>query len=58
MATPAAGAAEAVRQGQIDPVDSITEVINRVELALEAAQQEGDSVTKFLPPMAQQAASE
>jgi len=54
----AAGVAEAVLQGQIDPVDSVTEVINRVELALEAAQQEGDSVTKFLPPMAQQAASE
>jgi len=58
MATPAAGVAEAVLQGQIDPVDSVTEVINRVELALEAADQEGDSVTKFLPPMAQQAALE
>jgi len=54
----AAGVAEAVLQGQIDPVDSVTEIINRVELALEAADQEGDSVTKFLPPMAQQAALE
>jgi hypothetical protein len=58
MATPAAGAAEAVLQGQIDPVDSVAEIINRVELALEAAEREGDSVTKFLLPMAQQAALE
>jgi hypothetical protein len=45
-------------KGQIDPVDSVTEVINRVELALEAAEQEGDSATKLLSPMAQQAAPE
>jgi diguanylate cyclase (GGDEF)-like protein len=54
----AAGVAEAVLQGQIDPVDSVTEIINRVELALEAAEQEGDSATKLLSPMAQQAAPE
>jgi len=58
MATPAAGIAEAVLQGRIDLIDSVTEVINRIELALEAAEQEGDSATKFLPPMAQQAAPE
>jgi hypothetical protein len=58
MAMLAAGVAEAVLQGEIDPVDSVTEIINRVELALEKAQQEGDSVTKFLSPMAQQAALE
>jgi len=58
MTAPAAGVAQGVPQGQIDPVNSITGIINRVELALEAAEQEGDSATKLLPPMAQQAAPE
>lgn len=45
-----AGIAEAVLQGKIDPADSITELINRVEAALEAAQKEGCGNKLLLPP--------
>lgn len=50
-----AGIAEAVVQGKIDPVDSVTELINRLEAALEAAQKEGGA-SKLLPPPAEAAA--
>ncbi len=43
----AAGVAEAVNDGSADPVDTVTEVINRVETALEAAKTEGESVVKL-----------
>jgi GGDEF domain-containing protein len=44
------GIAEAVLQGGIDPVDSVTELINRAEAALEAAFKEADSATQLLSP--------
>ena len=46
-----AGVAEAVLGGEIEPVDIVTELINRVEAALEAAYAEGAS-SKLLPPPA------
>lgn len=46
-----AGIAEAVLEGNIDPADSVTELINRLEAALEAAQQEGGATAKLLKPM-------
>ncbi len=45
-----AGIAEAVLDGNIDPADSVTELINRLEAALEAAQQEGGATSKLLKP--------
>jgi diguanylate cyclase (GGDEF)-like protein len=50
------GIAEAVMQQQFDPVDIITEVINRAEAALEAARAEGPDVVKALAPQFQGAA--
>lgn len=47
LAPIAAGVAEAVCDGSADPVDSVTEVINRVETALEAAKAEGEGVVKL-----------
>jgi len=46
----AAGVAEAVREGEMDTVDIVTELINRVEWALDAAQANGGSSTKVLEP--------
>lgn len=46
----AAGIAEAVVQGRIDAVDSVTELINRVEAALEAAQKEGGTSKLLMSP--------
>jgi len=40
------GIAEAVMQARFDPVDIVTEVINRVERALEAAKSEGSNTVK------------
>lgn len=45
-----AGIAEAVLEGSIDPADSVTELINRLEAALEAALQEGGAGAKLLKP--------
>ena len=46
-----AGVAEAVLGGEIEPADIVTELINRVEAALEAAYADGAS-SKLLPPPA------
>ena len=45
-----AGIAEAFLEGNIDPVDSVTELINRLEQALEAALREGGDTAKLLKP--------
>ena len=45
-----AGIAEAFLEGDIDPVDSVTELINRLEQALEAALREGGDTSKLLKP--------
>lgn len=45
-----AGLAEAVIRQQYDPVDIVTEVINRAEHALEAALAQGQGKTVVLPP--------
>ena len=45
-----AGSAEAFLEGDIDPVDSVTELINRLEQALEGAQGEGGGASKLLKP--------
>ncbi len=45
-----AGIAEAFLEGDIDPVDSVTELINRLEQALEGAQGEGGGASKLLKP--------
>jgi GGDEF domain-containing protein len=42
------GIAEAVLQSRFDPVDIVTEVINRAETALEAAKSEGPNAAKSL----------
>jgi hypothetical protein len=42
------GIAEAVLQSRYDPVDIVTEVINRAEGALEAAKAEGTNTAKSL----------
>ena len=42
------GIAEAVLQSRFDPVDIVTEVINRAEAAMEAAKSEGSSAAKSL----------
>ncbi len=44
-----AGIAEAVLQDKFDAVDSVTELINRLEAALEAAQNEGGGAKLLLP---------
>ena len=44
------GIAEAVMQSQYDPIDIVTEVINRAENALEAARNEGGNTAKSLAP--------
>ena len=46
----AAGVAEAVREDEMDNVDIVTELINRVEWALDAAQANGGGNTKVLEP--------
>src|SRR5207248_1169521 len=50
------GIAEAVMQQQFDPVDIVTEVINRAEAALDAAKTEGPDSIKSLAPQFQGAA--
>jgi len=44
------GIAEAVVDGKIDAADSVTELINRLETALETAQKEGCGNKLLLPP--------
>ena len=44
------GIAEAVMHSQYDPIDIVTEVINRAEAALEAAKAEGRGTAKSLAP--------
>ncbi|MBI4479601.1 MAG: tetratricopeptide repeat protein [Acidobacteria bacterium] len=48
----AAGVAEAIREGAMDSTDRVTELINRVEWALEAARQAGSDTVKLLDPPA------
>jgi diguanylate cyclase (GGDEF)-like protein len=50
------GIAEAVLQQQYDPIDIVTEVINRAEAALESARLEGPNAAKSLAPQFQTAA--
>jgi len=50
------GIAEAVMQSRYDPVDIVTEVINRVEAALDAAKAEGPNTAKSLAPVPEGAA--
>ncbi|HEV2021955.1 MAG TPA: diguanylate cyclase [Terriglobales bacterium] len=45
------GIAEAVMKADFDPVDIVTEVINRVESALEAARAEGGNKAQSLAPV-------
>jgi diguanylate cyclase (GGDEF)-like protein len=45
------GIAEAVMQTRFDPVDIVTEVINRVEAALEMAKHEGGNKAHSMAPM-------
>jgi diguanylate cyclase (GGDEF)-like protein len=54
--TIAVGIAEAVLLQQYDPIDIVTEAINRVESALESAQAEGPNAAKSLAPQFQTAA--
>jgi hypothetical protein len=42
------GIAEAVLQARFDPIDIVTEVINRAEAALESAKAEGPNGAKSL----------
>lgn len=51
-----AGIAEAVIQQQYDPIDIVTEVINRAEVALEAAKAEGGNKAQSVAPVLQAAA--
>jgi diguanylate cyclase (GGDEF)-like protein len=51
------GLAEAVLQARFDPVDLVTELINRAENALEAAKAEGPNSVKSLAPVLESAAS-
>ena len=44
------GVAEAIRSENMDNADIITELVNRLESALEAAQQDEENVTKLLDP--------
>jgi hypothetical protein len=48
-----AGIAEAVLQERFDAVDMVTEVINRVESALEIARTEGGNKAHSLAPVVQ-----
>jgi GGDEF domain-containing protein len=50
------GIAEAVMQPQYDPIDIVTEVINRAETALEAAKAEGGNKAQSVAPVLQAAA--
>lgn len=50
------GIAELAMQTQFDPLDIVTEVINRAESALEAAQAEGVNTAKSLAPQLEPAA--
>ena len=50
------GIAEAVMQARFDAVDIVTEVINRVERALDAAKHEGGNKAKSLAPQLEAAA--
>jgi GGDEF domain-containing protein/tetratricopeptide (TPR) repeat protein len=52
----AVGIAEAVMQVRFDPVDIVTEVINRVEAAVEAAKHEGPNSAQSLAPVLETAA--
>jgi diguanylate cyclase (GGDEF)-like protein len=52
----AVGIAELAMQTQFDPLDIVTEVINRAESALEAAQAEGVNSAKSLAPQMEPAA--
>jgi diguanylate cyclase (GGDEF)-like protein len=52
----AAGLAESVMKAQYDPVDIVTEVINRAEMALEQACAGGEPVRTLAPGMAAAAA--
>src|SRR5207244_8821355 len=52
----AVGIAELAMQTQFDPLDIVTEVINRAELALESAQTEGPNSAKSLAPQMEPAA--
>jgi len=54
--TIAVGIAEAVLLQQYDPIDIVTEAINRVESALESAQAEGPNAAKSLAPQFQTSA--
>jgi tetratricopeptide (TPR) repeat protein len=48
----AAGVAEAIREGGMDSTDRVTELINRLDWALEAACQAGSTAVKVLDPPA------
>jgi diguanylate cyclase (GGDEF)-like protein len=50
------GIAEAVMQARFDPIDIVTECINRVERALDAAKHEGGGKAKSLAPQVEAAA--
>jgi len=50
------GIAEAVMQPRFDPLDIVTEVINRAEAALEAAKAEGGNKAQSLAPALQETA--
>lgn len=50
------GIAEAVMQSKFDPIDIVTEVINRAEHALEAAKAEGPNKAQSVAPMLEAAA--
>jgi hypothetical protein len=52
-----AGIAEAVLRPNYDPVDIVTEVINRAEAALDAAHAGGGNTAESLAPSLQTAAS-
>ncbi|HEV2112817.1 MAG TPA: diguanylate cyclase [Terriglobales bacterium] len=52
----AVGIAEAVMQVRFDPVDIVTEVVNRVESALETAKHEGPNSAQSLAPVLETAA--